>query len=178
MAGLYHYFVEGECEMVLLKALMHAEDASYGICPGKIEILNVLYQRITPTKAITLRKGTKVVFVFDTDVKKTDLLEENIDIIISNSSVDYDDIIFLQSVKNLEDELVYSCSGINNINDLFETNSKEAYKKRFVKHKDIVTKLKSVGFQIDRIWSRRPNEPFSNYEQGMRKIIRGSGERR
>ena len=172
MAGLYHYFVEGECEMVLLKALMHSEDTSYGISPGKIEILNVLYQKITPTKAITLRKGTKVVLVFDTDIKKTDLLEENIDVIINNSSVEYKDIIFLLSVKNLEDEIVYACHGISNINELFDTNGKEAFKKRFIKHKDIITKLKSVGFQIDKIWSRKPSDPFSNYEQGLQNIIK------
>ena len=57
MAGLFHYFVEGECEAVLLKAFMHAEEKEYGIYPGKIEILNPLYQKISPTKAMTLKKS-------------------------------------------------------------------------------------------------------------------------
>lgn len=170
MAGLYHYFVEGECEMVLLKALMHAEDASYGICPGKIEILNVLYQKISPTKARTIKKGTKVVFVFDTDIKKIDLLEDNIETIMNNSSLDEEDIIFVQSVSSLEDELVFACERLTNIGELLGTKGREEFKKKFIKHRDIVPKLKSVGFQINKMWSRIPSEPFSSFAQGFRHL--------
>ena len=85
MAGLFHYFVEGECEAVLLKAFMHAEEKEYGIYPGKIEILNTLYQKISPAKAMTLKKGTTVVLVYDTDVRKTDVLEDNIEIIVKQN---------------------------------------------------------------------------------------------
>lgn len=172
MAGLFHYFVEGECETALLKALMHSQDNGYFICPGKIEIVNVIYEKISVTKAMTLKKGTKVVFVYDTDVKKTDVLEKNIDTLISFSCVGIEDIIFVQSYKTLEDEIVYSCSGINDINKLLATNSKEDFKRKFINHKDIVSKLASVGFDINKIWSRKPKDPFSDYDQGFKKIIR------
>lgn len=171
MAGLYHYFVEGECEQAFLKALMHSEEADFGICPGKIEILNVLYQKITPTKARTIRKGTKVVFVFDTDVKKTNLLEDNIETIINSSSLSENDIIFVLSNKTLEDEIVYACDDLSNLNDLLGTKSKEEFKKKLIKHKDIVSKLKSVGFRINRMWSRELAEPFSTYPQGFERLL-------
>lgn len=172
MAGLFHYFVEGECEAVLLKAFMHAEEKEYGVYPGKIEILNPLYQKISPAKAMTLKKGTTVVLVYDTDVRKTDVLEDNIEIIVKYSSLTYNDIIFLQSVKTLEDELVYACTDIQDINKLLNTTCKEDFKKKLIKHKDIVTKLKSVGFEMDKMWSRKPNDTFSSFEQGIKRILR------
>lgn len=172
MAGLFHYFVEGECEAVLLKAFMHAEEKEYGIYPGKIEILNPLYQKISPAKAMTLKKGTTVVFVYDTDVKKTNVLEDNIEIIVKYSSLDYNDIVYLQSVKTLEDEIVYACKDIQDINKLLNTTCKEDFKKKLIKHKDIITKLKSVGFQMDKIWSRKPNDTFSSFEQGIKRVLR------
>ena len=172
MAGLFHYFVEGECEAVLLKAFMHAEEKEYGVYPGKIEILNPLYQKISPAKAMTLKKGTTVVLVYDTDVRKTDVLEDNIEIIVKYSSLTYNDIIFLQSVKTLEDELVYACTDIQDINKLLNTTCKEDFKKKLIKHKDIVTKLKSVGFEMDKMWSRKPNDAFSSFEQGIKRILR------
>ena len=173
MAGLYYYFVEGECEKVLLKAFMHVEDSEYYICPGKIEVLNVICDKISPAKARTLKKGSKVVFVFDIDIKKTDLLENNIDTIVKYSSIDYSDILLVQSCKTLEDEIVYACKDIYDINKLLGTTSKEDFKKKLIKHKDIVSRLKNVGFQLDKMWSREPSAPFSqlNYPLGFKEIL-------
>ena len=172
MAGLFHYFVEGECEAALLKALMHSELEEYRISSGKIEVFNVIYNKISATKAMTLKKGTVAVFVFDTDIKKTDILEENIDILLKYSCVEITDIWFVSSNKCLEDELIYSCSGIQNINNLFNTTSKEDFKKKLIKSKNIVNKLKSSGFDIDKIWSRKPNKPFGEYEQKFKDILK------
>ena len=173
MAGLYYYFVEGECEKVLLKAFMHAEEYEYHICPGKIEVLNVVCEKISPAKARTIKKGTKVVFVFDTDVKKTDLLEDNIETIVSYSSVDYNDILFLLSCKTLEDELVYACDGITDINKLLGTSTREDFKKKLIKHKDIVSRLKNAGFHMEKMWCRIPSTPFKemNFHQGFIQLL-------
>ena len=173
MAGLYYYFVEGECEKVLLKAFMHSEDGEYNICPGKIEVLNVVCDKISPAKARTLKKGTKVVFVFDTDIKKIDTLENNIDIIVNYSSINYGDILLVQSCKTLEDEIVYASKDIKDINKLLGTTSKEDFKKKLIKHKDIVSRLKSVGFQLEKMWSREPSAPFSQlkYPLGFKEIL-------
>ena len=169
MAGLYHYFVEGECEEALLKALMHSSECEYDICLGKIEVLNVIYQKISRSKALTLKKGTTVVFAFDTDIPKTDVLKENIETI---TNVTYKEVIFVQSCKTLEDELVYSCEGINNIDKLLNTNGKDDFKKKFIKHKDIVSKLMSVGFKPERLWSRTPPKAFSSFKQGINRIFK------
>lgn len=173
MSDLYRYFVEGECEAALLKALMHSHSSGFYICPGKIEILNVLYETISGTKAMTIKKGTKVVFVYDTDIKKTNVLENNINVVANYSS----DIIYVQSCETLEDELIYSCSSINDINKLLSTNTKEDFKKKFINHKDIVSKLLNVGFDINKMWSRKPKEPFSNYKQGFSKLINMSSNK-
>jgi len=173
MAGLYYYFVEGECEKVLLRAFMHAEESEYHICPGKIEVLNVICEKISPAKARTIKKGTKVVFVFDTDVKKTDLLEDNIQTIVNYSSLDYNDVLFIQSCKTLEDELVYACENVTDVNKILGTTSREDFKKKLIKHKDIVSRLKNLGFKIDRMWSRSPGEPFlsMNYHQDFKSLL-------
>ena len=170
MAGLYRYFVEGECEASLLYALMHSEDERYRIYPGKIEVLNVLYDRISQTKARTFKKDTRIVFVFDTDVNKTSILEDNIDIVCNYSCIDISNILFIQSCRNFEDEIVHSCSDISNIKDLFGTKTIEDFKKKFIKHKDILSKLISVGFDINKIWSISPKEPFICYKQGFNDI--------
>lgn len=168
MAGLYHYFVEGECEEALLKALMHSSECEYDICLGKIEVLNVICEKISRSKALTLKKGTTAVFVFDTDVAKTDVLEENIEIV---TSVTYKEVILVQSCKTLEDELVYSCDNISNINKLLNTEGKEDFKKKFIKHKDLVSRLISAGFRPEKLWSRKPPNAFSTFPQGIGKIF-------
>lgn len=92
---LYYYFVEGECEEALLKAFIHAENSIYKIQPGKVMVFNVLNEKISPLRAMSLKRGSKVVFVYDTDVKKTDTLEENINILAKYSGISRKNIIFL-----------------------------------------------------------------------------------
>lgn len=56
---IYHYFVEGECEQALLKAFMHASSGEYVIHPGKIDVFNVLTQRLSPSRVMALKKRFK-----------------------------------------------------------------------------------------------------------------------
>ena len=174
MAGLFYYFVEGECEKALLSALMHSTKEECYICPGKIEVFNIINQKLSVAKVMSLKRGTTVVFVYDTDIKKTDILETNIETIVKHSNIKYENIYFFQSVKNLEDEIVYSCSDINSINELLNTNGKEDFKKKFINHKDIVSKLLNVGFKIEKMWSRTPSQPFDSFEQCFHKISKNA----
>ena len=165
MAGdLYHYFVEGECEKALIKAFMHVDKGSYCFKPGKVEKLNFVFEKLTPAKAMSIKKGTKVVIIFDTDVDQIDIFENNIDILIKHGDVDGRNIILVPSVINFEEEIVYSCESINNINDIFNTKGKEEFKNKFINHKDLVSKLYSVGFDINKMWSRDPKRPFDRYK--------------
>lgn len=168
--GLYYYFVEGACEKVFIKSLMHSEDFGFCIKPGKVDIFNVLGERLTPLKVMPIKKDTKVVFVYDTDVKNTEILEENIEVLSKYSNKDISDIIFVPSIKSLEDEIVYSCNGIKSIHELLNTNGIEEFKKKFINHKDIINKLIDKGFDFNKLWSRKPNPPFDIFENKAKLI--------
>ena len=171
MAGLYHYFVEGECEKALLNAFMHTDKTEYTICPGKIDIFNVMNEKLSPARAMSIKKGTRLVFVYDTDTSNIDILKYNINIVMKYTSVSFEDIIFLQSVKTLEDEIVRSSAMIDSINQLFSTQGSSEFKKKFIKHSDIISKLLSVGFSIKKMWSTDPPPEFIEYKCDVNLIL-------
>ena len=84
----------------------------------------------------TLERETTV--VFDTDVEKVDILDENIKIIKNSNNVR--DIICIPQIKNLEDELIYS-TNITKIIDLLESKSKKDFKNNFNNCKNLIKKL-------------------------------------
>ena len=67
MASKYLYFVEGECEKKFLKSFMYRDD--YEFEPGKVEVFNFINSKMSKPQARAIRKGTKIVIVFDTDVE-------------------------------------------------------------------------------------------------------------
>lgn len=71
---ILQYYVEGEDEKMIevLKTDMRL------IMPGKVQILNVVQERISDTKLRILSPGTILVFVFDTDVGDPSILIENV----------------------------------------------------------------------------------------------------
>lgn len=168
---LYHYFVEGECEKALIYALMHTDKAEYRIHPGKIDIFNVLTEKFSPARVMAIKKHTKLVFIYDTDVKKTEILEQNIDMLLKYTQIKESDIVFLQSVKTLEDEIVRACSKIDSIDQLFNTKGTNDFKKKFIKHSDIVSKLNSAGFSLKDMWKADPHIAFEKYEGDINSII-------
>ena len=46
----------------------------------------------------------------------------------------------------------------------------DEFKKKFISHKDIVSKLNSVGFSIEKIWSRECKPPFDKYKKYQKSI--------
>lgn len=112
------------------------------------------------------KRGTKVVIVFDTDIKQVDILNGNIDALLSVGV----EVIFIPSINNFEDEIVKSCSKIKNLDQILNTKGTEEFKKQFIKHKDIVSKLMSVGFDLQLMWSTQPSEPFDKYKNNSFKI--------
>ena len=69
------YIVEGECEEQLINAL---KVEPILINPGKIKVHNIIQEEIPRRDVNMIKEGTRVVFVFDTDVEKTDILLKNI----------------------------------------------------------------------------------------------------
>lgn len=167
MAGeLYHYFVEGECEQAFVKAFMHANKGDYRLKPGKVEVCNLIFNKISTTKAMSIKRGTKVVIIFDTDIKQTNIFDDNVDTLLRFNL----DIIFIPSVQNFEEEIVRACSNIKSIDSILNSNGIEDFKKQFIKHKDIVSKLISVGFDLKSMWSSQPKTPFDKYKNNSLKV--------
>lgn len=168
MASSLIYFVEGECEKAFIRSFMLANGDHFK--PGKIEIFNFINDRLSKAKARTINKDMIVAIVFDTDVNNIEVMEENIRLLKSVSLLDDSHIIFVPSVKNFEDEIVYSTSKIKTIHDLFKTKSIQEFKKKFIAHKDIVSKLEELNFDIKRIWTRNGASPFDRYKNSCSKI--------
>lgn len=167
--SLFQYYVEGECEISFLYSFMHAKNEECIIRPGKIEKLNPVSERISAVKAMNVKKGTKVVFVFDTDIGNTSILEENVRMLKKVAGLTNKDILFVMSVKRFEDELVFSSksiSGVKGLIRLFGSEGVNAYKSDFSKCKNLVDKLKRIGFDIKLMWTRTPDKPFDKYENG------------
>lgn len=168
MASSLLYFVEGYCEKSFIRSFMFED--GYHFKPGKIEVLNLVNEKISKAKARTINKETTVAIVFDTDVENMDTFEENIRTLKTVSQLTESHIIFVPSIKTFEDELVYSCANIKNINDLFNTKSVAKFKKKFIAHTSIVSKLNSEGFDFNLIWSREAKTPFDKYKNTAKRI--------
>ena len=54
----------------------------------------------------TLDSNTIVILVYDTDIAKLDILDENVKLILKNKNVKA--IVFIPQIFSIEDELVYS----------------------------------------------------------------------
>ena len=72
------YFVEGKCEEKLLNELKKEPEL---ITLGRVQVFNVLTNRISTSKLMTFKKNVNVCFVFDSDV------EQNLTIYNHNISV-------------------------------------------------------------------------------------------
>jgi 2-phosphoglycerate kinase len=168
MASSLRYFVEGECEKTLLRSFMFVDGPHFS--PGKIEVLNFINEKISKAKARTINKSIRVAIVFDTDVESIDTLEENLKLLKNVSQLDDENIILIPSVKTFEDEITRSCGKITNIHQFFNTENIREFKNRFINHADIVSKLISLEFDLNKIWSKNPNGAFAKYHNSSGKI--------
>lgn len=155
---LVHYFVEGECEKKLIDAF---KIEPYNVfLPGKVSVFNFLKEKITPNRLMMLERNTIIILVYDIDILETEILEKNI---MTLKLYGFKEIYHIQSIRNFEDEIVYSCN-ISNINEVFKTAGTKEFKSNFIRHKDIVNKLNSCQFNADKIWSRVNDiSPFKKY---------------
>ena len=75
-----------------------------------------------------LTPNTTIVLVYDIDVEYIHILEKNI---MTLKKYGFKEIYHIQSIKNFEDELLYS-SKLKNINDLFNTEGVKEFKLAFL----------------------------------------------
>lgn len=158
------YYVEGETEEKLLQTLKNDLNI---IKPGNVQKLNVIDHIITDARLMTVRPGTMVVLLFDTDTKKTDILHQNLEKLKTCPAVS--EFITIPQIFNLEDELVHSCD-IKEITDLLGSKSKKDFKTDFIRTKNLSDKLAKHQFNINRLWCRQPLPPYQNIKNQADKI--------
>lgn len=160
----YQYFVEGEDEKKFVDVLKSDLKLIY---PGKVQIFNVTQQKLTRLRMMNLKKGTKVVLIFDTDAGNVSILNENIAFLRKESVVS--DIICITQVQNLEDELKRSCN-IRQIKDLLGSKSNSDFKHDLIKEKNLVKKLNDCQFDYNHLWNTNDKGIFKEIENAAYKI--------
>lgn len=158
------YYVEGECEEKLINVLKR--DLMV-VKSGRVQKFNVIQNEITNARLMTLRPGTVVVLVFDTDTDNAEILNKNIEKLQACKSVA--DWVLIPQVKNLEDELMRSCN-IRNIRELLGSRSNEEFKSDFIRVTNLADKLKSKKFDINLIWKESPSSPYQDIKNNAEKI--------
>ena len=105
MNQYYQYYVEGETEEKILEVL---KTDFRCIMPGKVKVFNVIEEKFSRSKLISLKRKTNVVLVFDTDSSDSSTLRANISFLEEQSVVRQ--VICIPQVKNLEKELIRCCN--------------------------------------------------------------------
>lgn len=144
------YFVEGECEKCFIKTFIHANKSKYKLSPGKVEVFNVACERLTQAKARSIDNETRVVLVFDTDMKNLDIFEENIDVLRRYAGLEMSDILLVMSIRNFEEEIV-SASDLktkNKLINLFSAKGIDDMKSKFISVTNLEAKLLGVNFDL------------------------------
>lgn len=81
---------------------------------------------------MTIKSGTTIVLVFDTDVGDSKILNENIRFLEKQSTIKK--VLCITQVKNLEDEFKRSCN-IKQIKELTGSKSNKDFKTDLIKEK-------------------------------------------
>lgn len=165
MANYYHYFVEGEGEYAIIKTLKTDLQC---IQAGKVDVFNVIQNNLNKNILMSLKKGTIVVLVFDTDKDQTDILDENIRFLKKQSHINR--VICIPEVRSLEEELVRSCN-IRDVKELMKSKSNSEYKRDLAQCRNLDQVLKRYQFNIDKFWNQEPTGVFAKYKNES-KLIR------
>ena len=160
----FHYFVEGEDEKKLLSVLKTDMQL---ILPGKIEHFNIIQEKITKPRLMTIKSGTTIVLVFDTDVGDSKILNENIRFLEKQSTIKK--VLCITQVKNLEDEFKRSCN-IKQIKELTGSKSNKDFKADLIKEKNLSKKLSAKNFNFKKFWNTVPTGNFQSIHNDASKI--------
>lgn len=165
---IYRYFVEGECEKVLIGALKRL---NY-IQSGTVEVFNVVQRRVPQRKLLGIKPNTTIVMVFDTDIPNLDILKENIEL-FRNCTSRVRKVLLIPQVQNLEDELIRACA-LTNIKELLNSRSQRDFKHDFLTCSNL-EQILNRSLDLHVFWSSSPKGPFSlisNDAHEIKKIPR------
>lgn len=158
------YYVEGDDEKKLLDVL---KTDLRMIRPGKVQKLNVIEQELTSLHLRALKPGTMAVLVFDTDTGNLNILRKNLKTLSECKAVS--EIVLIPQVANLEEELVYCCN-IKRAEELLNSKSKSDFKSDLIHVSNLGKKLQEHQFDIQRLWSRQPSQPYQGIENQANRI--------
>lgn len=160
----FQYYVEGDDEKALLNVL---KSDMHCIETGKVNKFNVIQNSFTVARIRTLKQNTSVILVYDTDIEKTDILQDNVDFLKRQTAVK--EVICIPQVKNLEDELVRSCQ-IKKIEDLTQSGSRKDYKRDLISCTNLKSRLENCSFDISKFWCCIPQNSFQVFGNQADKI--------
>ncbi len=160
----YHYYVEGENEKKLLSVLKTEMQL---IIPGKIEVFNIITNKINISRIMRLSENTVVVLVFDTDVENTKILNENITFLKKQKIIKQ--VLCIPQVKKLEDEIMRSCS-LKSLKELTSSKTEREFKVDFMKLTNLQNKLETYNFNISKLWSIQAKGAFEKISNDASKI--------
>lgn len=164
MAQNYQYYVEGETEEKIIQVLKTVFQV---IIPGKVKKFNVVEKLLLPSHLAPLKRGTVVILVFDTDTDDSSILQKNIDFLRKRSAIK--SVVCVPQVRNLEEELIRSCS-IRNIKELLSSKSNSDFKNDLCRCHGLPTSLLRHEFGIEKFWSSKPTGSFSDIPNESKKI--------
>lgn len=116
-----------------------------------------------------IQAGTIVIFVFDTDVEKTDILKRNIEH-VKKYAVQIK-IINLAQVLNFEDEIVRA-TDVKKAQDITKSSSIKGFKNDFCKMKleDCRNALERHHLDASKLWVMKIPPPFDFIQQGSEEV--------
>ncbi len=154
----YQYYVEGDDEKCILNVL---KTDLRCIMPGKVDKFNVVQEKLTIGRIRTMKTGTIVVLIFDTDTDNTTCLKDNIAFLKRQKGI-IRQVICIPQIHNLEEELIYSCN-IKEISEITQSKSNKDFKRDLLVRTNIDKRLKKCGFSMEKFWSRNPQNAFSSF---------------
>ena len=154
MNKTYQYYVEGQDDKKVVETLK--KDLKC-IISGKVDVLNVVQNRIPITRIRMLNTGVTVILVYDTDKPHSDILEKNIAILKKDKRIHK--VICIPQVGNLEDELERACE-IKSVKEITKSKTKREFKKDILHCTNLDQRLKDCGFDIDKFWNKIPDNCF------------------
>lgn len=158
------YYVEGPDDKKVIDTLK----TKMGLVkPGKVDVLNVVTEKITDLRLRTISPGTMVVLVFDVDAGSRDILNANIQKLKNCQAVT--EVVTIPQVPKLEIELVRSCD-IRQIKELLNSRSNDDFKRDVMRVTNLDAKLREHQFDIDQFWSAMSTPPYQDIPNQAAKV--------
>lgn len=160
----YHYYVEGDDDKKIVNTLKTDFQI---IHPGKVDTFNMVQNLFNKNRIQVLKKDTTVVLVFDTDTNSADILKQNIEFLKKQKTIKA--VICIPQVRNLEDELIRSCS-IKHIKELTGSKSDSEFKTDILHVSNLKQKLEQKEFNFDKFWCSLPTGIFTQISNNSIEI--------